>query len=100
MMSTTLLDLDLKEIGLPFTDNSCVFLFLVRPRRERSSFVFGLNESLPLFWCWFILVLVLLISRRTLFKTGHSYWGAFMSSLESLFSCSSIATFSEETSLK
>ena len=100
MMSTALLDLDLKEIGLPFTDNSCVLLFVVRPRSEKSSFVFGLNESLPLFWCWFILVLVLLISRRTLFKSGHSSWGAFMSSLESLFSCSSIEAFSEETSLK
>ena len=76
MMSTTLLDLDLKEIGLPFTDNSCVLLFVVRPRREKSSFVFGLNESLLLFWCWFILVLVLLISRRTLFKSGRSSWDA------------------------
>ena len=81
MMSTALLDLDLKEIGLPFTDNSCVLLFVVRPRREKSSFVFGLNESLPSFWCWFILVLVLLISRRTLFRSGLSSWGVFMSTL-------------------
>ena len=49
MMSTALLDLDLKEIGLPFTDNSCVLLFVVRPRSEKLSFVFGLNESFPLF---------------------------------------------------
>ena len=37
VMSTALLDLDLKEIGLPFTDNSCVLLFVVRPRSEKSS---------------------------------------------------------------
>ena len=49
MMSTALLDLDLKEIGLPFTDNSCVFLFVFRSRSEKSSFVFGLNESLSSF---------------------------------------------------
>ena len=99
-MLTTLLDLDLKEIGLPFTNNSCVLLFVVRPRSEKSSFVFGLNESLPLFWCWFILVLVLLISRRTLFRSSRSSWGAIISSLESLFSCCSIGAFSEVTSLK
>ena len=52
MMLTALLDLEkiLKEIGLPFTDNSCVLLFVARPRRENSSFVFDLNESLPLFF--------------------------------------------------
>ena len=100
MISTALVDLDLKEIGLPFTDNSCVLLFVVRPRSEKLSFVFDLNESLRLFWCRFILVLVLLISRRTLFKSGQSSWGTFMSSLKSLFSCSSIEVFSEETSLK
>ena len=49
VMSTALLDLDLKEIGLPFTNLSCVLLFVVRPRSEKSSFVFGLNESLPSF---------------------------------------------------
>ena len=99
-MLTALLDLDLKEIGLPFTDNSCVLLFVVRPRSEKSSFVFGLNESLSSFWCWFILVLVLWISSRTFFKSRHSSWGVFMSSLESLFNCSSIEAFSEVTSLK
>ena len=49
MMLTEHLDLDLKEISLPFTDNSCVLLFVVRPRSEKSSFVFGLNVSLPSF---------------------------------------------------
>ena len=78
MMSTALLDLDLKEIGLPFTDNSCVLLFVVKPRSEKSSFVFGLNESFPSFWCWLILVLVLLISRRTLFRSSLSSWGAYV----------------------
>ena len=76
-MLTALLDLDLNKIGLSFTDDSCVLLFVVRPRSEKSSFVFGLNESLPLFWCWFILVLVLLISRRTLFKSGRYFGGIY-----------------------
>ena len=100
MISTALLDLDLKEIVLPFNDNSCVLLFVVRPRSEKSSFVFGLNESLSLFWCQFILVLVLLIFIRTLFQSRCSSWGVFMSSLHSLLSCSSIEALSEETSLK
>ena len=73
MMSTALLDLDLKEIGLPFTNNSCVLLFLVRPRSKKSFFVFDLNESLSFFWFRFILGLVLFISRRTLFKSGRFY---------------------------
>ena len=49
MMSTALFDLDLKDMGLPFTDMRCVFLFVVSLRSDKSSFVFGLNESLPLF---------------------------------------------------
>ena len=49
MISTALLDLDLKEIGLPLTDNNCVLLFVVNPSNEKSSFVFGLNESFSSF---------------------------------------------------
>ena len=48
---------------------------MVGPNIENLSFVFGLNEYLPLLWCWFILVLVSLISRRTLFKSGQSFGG-------------------------
>ena len=43
MMSIALLDLDLKEIDLPFTANNCVLLFVVKPRSEKSYFVFGLR---------------------------------------------------------
>jgi len=78
---------------------SSIIVFIC-PLSDCRIFVFGLNESLPLFCCLFILVLVLLTSRRTLFKSGQYSWGAFMSSLESIFSWSSIEAFSEETSLK
>ena len=65
MVLTALFNIDLKEIGLPFTGSSWVLLFVVKLRREKSSFVFGLNKSFLLFWCWFIWVLVFL------FLEGH-----------------------------
>ena len=51
VMSTAPLDLDLKDIGLPFTDMSCVDQFVVSPRSEKSSLDFALNESFPSYWC-------------------------------------------------
>ena len=71
MISTAPFDLDLKDMGLPFTDMRCVVRFVVNPSREKSSFVFGWKESFPSFWCWLILVLALWISCRTLFKFWH-----------------------------
>ena len=49
MMSTAPFDLDLNEMVLPFTDISCDALFDVNPSSEKSSFVFGWNESFPSF---------------------------------------------------
>ena len=49
VMSTAPFDLDLNDMGFPFTDISCDVLFVVNPSSEKSSFVFGWKESFPSF---------------------------------------------------
>ena len=49
VMSIAHFDLDLNDMGLPFTDMSCDILFVVNPSSKKSSFVFGWNESFPSF---------------------------------------------------
>ena len=100
VISTVPFALDLNDMGLPLTDSSWLFLFVVRPSSEKSSGDFFLKESSWLFWCLFTLVLVLWISCRTLSRGGLFSLGAFMSNLESLLRTCSTVWLKEETSLK
>ena len=100
VMSMADFALDLKRMGLPFMEYIPLALFVTRPSRGKSSSVFCLKESSWSFWCLLCFDLVFVISFRTLSSAGLFSVGLLMSSLVSLFKCSSTDLLRDEIYLK